>query len=189
MLANEHKVKDNPTWTLGENFVNISENARHLGISRSGKKESNINTEERISVARRTSYSLMNTGLHESNGLSPEVSYQIYRTYVIPRLLYGLEIIPLTKSQLGKISRYHLRTLRNRQSLPQRTAISAVYMLLGALPTEAELHKRQLSLLNSVIQGLVERQLACSFDNPRCYFCIVNQALQKYDLPTLNKSY
>ena len=117
VAENEHKVKDNPSWTLGENLIQTTDSAVHLGISRSGKKESNINTTERISVARRTSYSLMNTGLHGSNGLSPEVSYQIYKTYVVPRLLYGLEIIPLTKTQLEQFSRYHLRTLRHLQSL------------------------------------------------------------------------
>ena len=119
----------------------------------------------------------MNTGLHDANGLSPEVSYQIYKIYVIPRLLYGLEIIPLNKTaQLDKINRYHIKTLSNIQSLPQRTATSAVYQLLGALPIEAELHKRQLSLLYNVIKSenkclrdLVERQLACSFNNTRSF--------------------
>ena len=54
VAANEHKVKDNPSWTLGENLIQTTDSAVHLGISRSGKKESNINTTERISVARRT---------------------------------------------------------------------------------------------------------------------------------------
>ena len=72
VMANERKVKDNPTWTLGEDLIQTSESAVHLGINRAGKKESNINTTERISLARRTSYSLMNTGLHGSNGLSHE---------------------------------------------------------------------------------------------------------------------
>ena len=125
LVANEHKVKDNPSWTLGEDLIQTSESAVHLGINLAGKKKSNINTTERISLARRTSYSLMNTGLHGSYGLSPEVSYQIYRFYVIPRLLYGLEVVPLTKAQMDQLSRYHLRTLRHLQSLPQRTATAA----------------------------------------------------------------
>ena len=106
---------------------------------------------------------------------------------------YYTDLKSLTKTQLEKISRYHLRTLRNLQSLSQRTATSAVYMLFGALPIEAELHKGQLSSLHCVIksenqclQGLVERQLACSFKHQCSYFYIVNQALQKYDLPILN---
>ena len=68
-------------------------------------------------------------------------------------MLYGLEVIHLTKTQLGQLERYHLRTLRQIQGLPQRTASSAVYMLLGALPIEAEIHKKQLGLLHTVFNS------------------------------------
>ena len=193
-LVNGSKVNDDMTWNLGDNTLSFSDTAVHLGVTRAGKKESDINIDERISLARRTSYSLMNTGLHGANGLSPEVSYQIYKIYVFPRLLYGLEIIPLNKTQLEKINRYHVKTLRNLQSLPQRTATSAVYLLLGALPIEGELHKRLLSLLYSVIksenkclQDLVERQLACSFNNLHSFFNVAGQILLKYELPSLNE--
>ena len=74
-------------------------NAIHLGISSAGKKEYNINTTERISSARQTSYSLIYTSINGSNGLSPKVSYLIYRTYMMPRFLYGPEVVPLTKAK------------------------------------------------------------------------------------------
>ena len=79
----------------------------------------------------------MNTGLHGANGLSTETSYVIYRAYVLPPVLYGLEELRLKQGQLDQLSRYDKRTLRNIQSLPQRTASAAVFMLLGALPLEA----------------------------------------------------
>ena len=67
-------------------------------------------------------------------------------------------------------------------------------MLLGALPIEGELHKRLLSLLYSVIksenkclQDLVERQLACSFNNLHSFFNVAGQILLKYELPSLNE--
>ena len=171
------KADDGDRWTLGGNELEVSDRATHLGITRAGKKESEINISERISLARRTSYLLMNTGLHGTNGLNPETSYVIYKCYVIPRMLYGLEVIHLTKTQLNQLERYHLRTLRQIQALPQRTASSAVYMLLGALPTEAEIHKKQLSILHAVIssdnkcsRGVVQRQLACSFNNEFSFF-------------------
>jgi hypothetical protein len=51
-------------------------------------------------------------------------------------------------------------------SLPKRAAILSVYLLLGALPIEAELHKRQLSFLyillsaeNVKFKRIIERQL------------------------------
>ena len=124
------KADDGDRWTLGENELEVSDRATHLGITRAGKKESEINISERISLACRTSYLLMNTGLHGTNGLNPETSYVIYKCYVIPLMLYGLEVIHLTKTQLNQLERYHLRTLRQIQALPQCTASSAVYMLL-----------------------------------------------------------
>ena len=66
--------------------------------------------------------------------------------YVIPRLLYGLEVLSLNKKQLDELERFHLEILKNIQLLPTRTANSIVYLLLGALPLKAEIEKRQLGL-------------------------------------------
>ena len=60
----------------------------------------------------------------------------------MPRMIYGLEVIHLTKTQLDQLERYHLHKLRQSQALPQETASSAVYMLKGELPFEAEIHVR-----------------------------------------------
>ena len=64
------------------------------------------------------------------------------------------------------------------QSLPTRTATCAVNLLLGALPVEAELHKRQLSLLynilvstNETIVELTKCQIAINLDNELSFYC------------------
>jgi hypothetical protein len=44
-----------------------------------------INVEQNIKKARRTTYSLMASGLHGHNGLDPETSLQLYKTYVLPK--------------------------------------------------------------------------------------------------------
>ena len=126
------------------------------------------------------------------NFLNAETSYVIYRAYALLCQLYGLEVLSLKKGQLDQLFKYHIQTLRNIQSLPQRTASAAIYMLIGALPQEAELHKRQFNLLHSVLvseneclKGLVERQLACSFNNPNRFFFMVRKVLDKFELPTL----
>ena len=83
--------------------------------------------------------------------------------------------------------------IRGVPSVPQRTSTAAVLMLLGALPFEAELHKRRLSLVHSVInysenqslKVIVQRQLACAFNNKNSFFHEVAEILQKYKLPTL----
>ena len=42
-------------------------------LLRSETKENTMNVDERLSLARRTLYSLINTGLHGSNGLNPQI--------------------------------------------------------------------------------------------------------------------
>ena len=93
----------------------------------------------------------MGSGCHGTNGLDPPTSFQIYKTYVIPRLIYGLEVLPLTRSDIEQLEKFHRKNLRQLQSLPERTANSAVLLLLGALPIEAEIHKRVLSLLLALL--------------------------------------
>ena len=50
-------VNRDMTRSLGENTVMTSDSTVHLGITRAGRKEATINVKERVSVARRTSYS------------------------------------------------------------------------------------------------------------------------------------
>ncbi|CAC5367401.1 unnamed protein product [Mytilus coruscus] len=107
-------------WTLGNTPVYPSEDTTHLGLIRAELKENNLNVDARISIKRRTLHSLMNTGLHGTNGLNPQTSYEIYQSYVIPRLLYGMEILPLHQSQLDIMTHFHTKTLCNIQSLPTR---------------------------------------------------------------------
>ena len=75
-----------------------------------------------------------------------------------------------------------------------RTANCAVYLLLGALPIQTELHKRQLSLLynamvttNETIKNLTERQIAVNLDNTLSYYRRVQDTLDLYQLITVHR--
>ncbi|MES9879262.1 MAG: reverse transcriptase domain-containing protein [Sedimenticola sp.] len=178
-------------WHIGDTEIEPVESTTHLGLKRASKDENNINISDRISLARRTLYALMRTGVHGSNGLNPMVSYRIYRTYVIPRLLYNLEVLSLNMTQMKKLERFHIDILKKLQSLPQ-TATSAVLLLLGAIPIEAEIHKRQLSLLFTTINSkhdklneLMYRQSIMGNENS--FFCRVERTLAQYNLPPLNE--
>ena len=180
--------------TLGDKQITIAENTKHLGLIRSVKQESKLNVLEKISLARRTLYALLNVGVHGNTGLNPKITYKIYRCYVLPRLLSGIEAIPLNKSELNELELFHRKTLKSIQSLPPNTASSAVLLLLGALPIEAEIHKRQLSLLYSILQsdnntvkGILNRQLAVYNDDPDSFCGRISNILQTYNLPTIEE--
>ena len=144
VLSNKNPTKD-CEGSLCENNIH----ALHLGVKRAAKKESSsINVKERISLARRTSFS----DEHRSTWLD-WTSNVTYQAYFLPRLPYGLETLTLIKGQVEQLSKYRIQTLRNIQSNPQRTSTSAVLLLLGALPLETELHRKKHSLAISVINS------------------------------------
>jgi hypothetical protein len=85
--------------------------------------------------------------------------------------------LALKTRDIETLDRFHRDTLRQFQSLPKRAAIPSVYLLLGALPIEAELHKRQLSFLyillsaeNVKLKRIIERQPCVNFDNKDSFF-------------------
>ena len=96
VLLKNHKsfTKNKFELDLNGNNLSLSESTTHLGLLRSEINENIINIEDRLSLARRTLYSLISTGVHGSNGLNPRRSYKIYQCYVLPRLLFGLEALP-----------------------------------------------------------------------------------------------
>jgi hypothetical protein len=191
-LVDCSKTPSNYDWVMNDNKLKITNQSEHLGVIRADKKETKANIETNIQTARRTKYALMGSGFHGTNGLHPQISYKIYKTYVIPKLIYGLEILPLNKENMEQLEVFHRKCLRHIQSLPDRTSNSAVLLLLGALPIEAEIHKRQLSLLystlscnNERIKEVMDRQICTNYDNKQSFFCKVLELIQMYDMPSI----
>ena len=171
----------------------VGEKLTHLGINRySNTPSSNCVPQDRISTARRTAYLLMGSGFHGVNGISPHISIKIYRSYVLPRLMYGLESIVLKTKHITELEAYHKKTLRELQSLPVRTASSAVYLMSGIPPLEALLDQQIANLLSMVGSGdsklLAEigtNQLARKSNRSSSWFVYSSHRLTKYGLDPL----
>jgi hypothetical protein len=86
-------------------------------------------------------------------------SYRIHHTYVLPRLIYGLEVLPLKEKHVENLEAFYRKSIRYVQSLPQRIATAAIYLLVGAIPIEAELHKRKCSLGSGIILEFFQPEL------------------------------
>ena len=179
-------------WTLGNAQIHSSEETTCLGLKRTELGECEVNVNDRIKFARRTKYSLMNSGYHGTDGLSSATSFQIYKTYVLPRLLYGLEILPINNTHIDSLEKFHRNSLRIIQSLPERTSTAAVYLLLGALPVEAEIHEKKLSLQHSILDSdnrrtkdVLHRQITVKFNNKDSFFYRILKILELYELPDM----
>ena len=135
----------------GTKLVEVN-SSTHFGIKRSTTLSNTgvENIQHNITKARRTAYSLLASRLHGVNGLDPLTSFHIVKIYILPVLLYGLEIIQLNKHQIEQLELYQKKLVKQILSVPTNAQDAAVYILSGLLPIEAQLDGKILTFFNNV---------------------------------------
>ena len=106
------------------------------------------------------------------------------------RLLHGLEATVLQKSDINELDRFFKNLLRQIQHLPESTVTEAIYLMLGAMPIEAEIHARMLSLFGNItrlksgdaLKELARCQLAMSNSNPGSWFTHLEEIAITYEI-------
>lgn len=174
----------------GQNIPNAKE-ATHIGLIQTDTfhQTTDRNVDNNIKKARRATYSLLASGLHGHNGLDPETSLQLIRIYILPILLYGLEMLLPNRTLINKLELFQKKLLKQVLSLPQNTSDSAIYLLTGFLPIEAQIHKKALLYFNnisnqkeeSIEKKLARRQLSVKPNSSHSWFIEIKKILIKYD--------
>ena len=90
-------------------------------------------------------YSLMGAGAYGNSRLNPLVSSKMWKTFALPRILYGLEVCNLRQADVALLDSVQSGILRRIQCFPDNEATVAVYGLLGIRPIEQEMDIRKLS--------------------------------------------
>ena len=182
------KTNCSQVYKLGDDTLPEANTFTHLGLEwKSNRQVPDITS--KITLARRAAYALIGAGMHGGNGLSPAVSRKIINAYIVPRLLYGLDAVRLTRHDIDDLNDYHRNLLRQVQGLPRYVATEAIYLLSGTLPLEAELHIRVLNLFgaicrseNDTMKQLASRQM--SIGSQYSWFTYVQQLCQNYGIST-----
>lgn len=177
-------------WTINEEPMPIVQNSSHIGIQKNEKNTMISTIEDNIKKSRRTLYSLMGTGMHGRNGLDPETIISLLKTYVLPILTYGLEILIPSGKPFDTLQLFYKRLLKQLLSLPQNIADPAIYILSGLLPMEAMIHLKCLTLFgnitrssrNSIEWRLAERQLLGKSTDSKSWFIEIKKICLKYDI-------
>ncbi|XP_033761518.1 uncharacterized protein LOC117343284 [Pecten maximus] len=130
LVFNDNQSK---TWQLNSANLTVSASATHLGIERDSSSSTGTKqvSDNRITIAPRTVYSMIGAGLHGLNGLNPQVSSHLIQIYVLPRLMYGLDVINISGTDIDKLELYYHQLIKRLQHLPRRTANSTALLLLG----------------------------------------------------------
>ena len=184
------KLEDGHHWTLkGKEMPNVTQ-TMHMGIMRSADTEQPA-TKDNIQKARRTLYSLMSSGLHGENGLDPETAIHLMQTYVLPVLIYGMEVVLPKRKYIDMLDKFYKKFLKMILSLPVNTADPVVYVLSGTIPVEAIIHKRALTFFGNICRlpettiehRLAVRQLSVKSFTSHSWFIAVKEIFIKYNLP------
>ena len=133
----------NKRWYIGDQEIPSCDEVTHLEITwNSGKTAPDVN--QNITKARRTSSALLRGGQHGLNGIDPPAAFKIIQTYVNPKVLHGLEdCVP--KSKDLQLDKYY------------NTTSEAIYLVIGALPIEAQLHRRAFSVFGNIARLVKSR--------------------------------
>ena len=121
ILPVKSKIKTNETnegfWKIDNKIMPVVDKATHIGITRSDANSARTTVNENIIKVRRATYSLMGTGLQGENGLDHETSISLLKTYILPILTYGLEIVIPKGNILDDIQNYYKKLLKQVLSL------------------------------------------------------------------------
>ena len=187
--SNGKKSKSCNGFTMFGKTLKAEQHSTHLGIFRDVKKK--INIEEKVTLSRKTAYALMGAGLHSGNGLTKQLCAYLWNTYVIPRLVYGLEVQQLTRTDIEVLEKFQRKCLRQIQGLPDKTPNCVTLSLIGVPPVETIVHKNMLNLFvssarsqNSVEYEVLERQLVMKDSTENSWCNEVKRILEIYDLPS-----
>jgi endonuclease/exonuclease/phosphatase family metal-dependent hydrolase len=186
----KHVLEQELSFQLYKEPLEVVKTQTHLGVDRFTDQTDSAIIPGRIKCARRTSYSLMSSGFHGLNGLGAASCSKLWNTYVVPRLLYGLEVLQLTKKDVATLEHYQTGVFKQIQHLPNRTSNAATLLLLGQQPVEAALDRRILTQFGSMIRtqsaerDIVIRQLAMKGPKSCSWVTNVSRILDKYNLPS-----
>ena len=185
----EYMIQCKP-WEINNKRLTVTRELVHIGIQRELSSVTPA-VQTRISNCRKTLNGLFGAGFYGKTGLPLKACLHLYKIYVLPRLLYGLEALILNKPNLAALEVFQRKVLRSLMGVPDRTAIAALYIITGILPIDAQLNKKHLMFLHSMIsvegrlKNLILRQYAVKKPKSKSWITNIKTVLLKYSLPSV----
>ena len=124
----------------------------HLGVVQAPTHQSKLAVNYRLTKAMETVYLHQGSTKSALSGISPVSNRKIVMCYDLPTFIYGLDTIPVNKTDLDQLELKFRNVLRNIQSLPASVATPAIYLTIGILPAIAERDIEILGLLGQLAQ-------------------------------------
>ncbi|CAC5410733.1 unnamed protein product [Mytilus coruscus] len=123
-------------------------------------------------------------GFHGENGLDMETIIHLYKIYIVPVLLYGMDLLTPRSLNLEKLKKFQKKMFMQLMSLPTNTPDPAINILTGILPVEVMTFFKNVCTQpnESLEKQLARRQLCINSMNSNSWFIEVKTIMLKYDL-------
>ena len=116
---------------FGNSPLEIVDKYKHLGIMKHNDKVSSREIiSERIGLGRSALMAARGIG-SDRIPTNPAVLNKIYWSICIPRMMYGVEVVPLTEKDVMELENAHKKNAKTVQNLPPSTPTPAIYSTLG----------------------------------------------------------
>ena len=79
------------------------------------------------------------------------MGHHVYSIFVMPRLIYGLQILLVSPYNIAVIKDSYRKTLRQIRQMPKSTGKPAIYLLIGSLLVEAEAHIKTVTFFQNAL--------------------------------------
>ena len=175
------------TLKIGEDPIPTTTHHPHLGITKSSGRLDP--TDSMITRGTHTFYALTGAGAY-TGGLLPHHCARLWKTYCIPRMLYGAPVMILNQTMRRKLDRTQYQLFKKILGLPNSAADESVYLLTGLIPLSAQVDKEILLLIGQLVNlphwRYEVRTLLHAMTNPTPLLKMGQSTLQRYGLPDLH---
>ena len=134
-------------WNIGGDTIKKEDKYPHLGITKSSLPQDP--TSRMITTGYNTYFSLTGTD-QVTGGLLPPLCSQLWHTYCVPRMMYGISTYHLTKAMHKKLDKAQLHLFKRILGLPKSAADESVYLLLDIQPLSHHIHVDNLLTLGQI---------------------------------------
>ncbi|CAF0714237.1 unnamed protein product [Brachionus calyciflorus] len=173
--TNPNGLISNQLYSLNNNNNNIHSTGYYLSSSSSSTSPSAISSVSSISSTTTTISPLSNESNSNqtflqaatNNTKSSQYQHQVYKTYVIPALFYGCEVIHFKKTVVNNIERHENNLIRNIYGMPKRCKMTNLKLINNLCITTSRIKRIQGDfferlLENNYTKQIVKELLICS---------------------------
>ena len=122
---------------FGESTLEIVDKYKHLGVVKHNDKVSSKEImSERIGLGRSALLAARGIG-SDRVPTNPAVLNRIYWSVCIPRMMYGVEVVPLSENDVVDLENAHKQNAKTIQNVPPSTPSPAIYSTLGWLSMDS----------------------------------------------------